>query len=207
MKDPTLKATILNCLGMQVACAAAFVFALACGSEQRRNESPTDSGLPESSQAGAPAAPPSSGGGGTAIWHAQHRTLDFTGDGVVDTVHLRAIGAAVDSLRIQLTFWSAGAERWQEEWASDYELVVPPPPADPLARAAHLRRRLDRTLASVEVEPFDSMAYVSMARTIDSTILRQPPVQQVSFTYGYETTVVLAWDRASGRLRLLHACC
>jgi hypothetical protein len=122
-------------------------------------------------------------------------------------VRLQATGRSADSLRIVLTFWSGGVERWREEWASDYELVDPPPLADGAARAEYVRQRLGRALASVEVEPFDSASYRTMADPVDSGVLRRPPSRQVSFAYGYETTVVLAWDQAAGRLRLLHACC
>jgi hypothetical protein len=143
----------------------------------------------------------------SAIWLTRERTLDFTGDGLPDTVRLRALGRSADSLRIELTFRSGGAVRWREEWASDYELAVAPPLADDAARDSFVRGRLDRALASVEVEPFDPAAYATMADPVDSAILRRPPHEQVSFAYGYETTVVLAWDPASARLERLHACC
>ena len=133
--------------------------------------------------------------------------MDFTGDGIPDTVQLRALGRVPDSLRIALVFWSGGAERWREDWASDYELVVAPALDNEAARAAFVRSRLERALASVEVEPFDRASYTTMADPVDSTVLRQPPPNQVSFAYGFETTVVLAWDPANARLRLLHACC
>jgi hypothetical protein len=143
----------------------------------------------------------------SAVWLDRHRTIDFTGDGVPDTVRLRALGRAADSLRIALTFWSAGAERWREEWASEYELVAPPGPADEAERSAFVRKRLDRALSSVEVEPFNAGSYTTMADPVDSAVLRQPPAHQVSFAYGFETTVVLVWDRLAGKLRRLYACC
>lgn len=143
----------------------------------------------------------------SAVWLTRERTLDFTGDGLPDTVRLRALGRSADSLRIELTFRSGGAVRWREAWASDYELAVAPPLADHAARDSFVRGRLDRALASVEVEPFDPAAYATMADPVDSAILRRPPHEQVSFAYGYETTVVLAWDPATARLERLHACC
>ena len=85
--------------------------------------------------------------------------------------------------------------------------MVAPPLDDEAARAAFVRSRLDRALASVEVEPFDPASYATMADPVDSAVLRKPPPNQVSFAYGYETTVVLAWDPASASLRRLHACC
>lgn len=173
------------------------LFIVAC---TRERQAPQTS----STSAGGPAA---SGVADSTVWLTRHRTIDFTGDGILDTVRLRAQGQAADSLRIALTFWSAGAERWREEWTSEYELVAPPPPAGEAARAAFLRQRLHRALSSVEVEPFDPAFYRTMADPVDSAILRRPPRQQVSFAYGYETTVVLAWDPGTGKLRRLYACC
>ncbi len=141
------------------------------------------------------------------VWFARERALDFTGDGQADTVELRATGRDPDSLRVALTFRSGGEVRWRAEWASEYELVDPPALSDSAARAGYVRSRLERALASVEVEPFDSASYVTMANPVDSAILRQPPAAQLSFAYGFETTVVLAWDPQDRKLRLLHACC
>lgn len=124
-----------------------------------------------------------------------------------DTVRLQALGRAADSLRIALTFRSGGAERWREEWGSEYELMVPTPPTEAAAREEYLRKRLERALASVRVEPFDSSDYVTMADPIDSAVLRRPPPHQVTYAFGFETTVVLAWDPVGRTLRRLHACC
>jgi hypothetical protein len=106
-----------------------------------------------------------------------------------------------------LTFRSGGELFWREEWASEYELVDPPPLADSAARAVYVRSRLERALASVEIEPFDRGAYATMADPVDSAVLRQPPLRQISYAYGFETTVALVWDPFNRELRLLHACC
>jgi hypothetical protein len=171
---------------------------LACTGDRRL----ADSSVTSESGASRP-----SGSMDSAAWFERQRTIDFSGDGVPDTVRLRALGSNADSLRIALTFVSGGVERWSEEWASGYELVDPPPLPDGPARAEYVRKRLDRALASVMVEPFDSSDYATMADPVDSAILRRPPPRQVVFAYGYETTVVLAWDAESGRLRRLHSCC
>jgi hypothetical protein len=149
----------------------------------------------------------SRGAADSTVWLTRERTMDFTGDGVPDTVRLRALGRTADSLRIALTFRSGGAERWREEWASEYELAVAPLFDSDPARSVFMRDRLDRALASVVVEPFDLSDYTTMAQPVDSAVLRQPPSQQVSFAFGFETTVVLAWDPATATLRRLHACC
>lgn len=180
--------------------AAALLFLLACSDDYQ---------APDATPASAPDASSQAAGRGAdaAVWLARQRVIDFTGDGVADTVRLRAVGPTADSLRITLTFWADGAERWREEWASEYELVDPPPLADAAARAEYVRRRLDRTVASVQIEPFDSSDYLTMADPVDSAVLRQPPSHQVSYAFGFETTVVLAWDPVDRKLWRLHACC
>ena len=158
-------------------------------------------------QAPDPSPPSATSVADSAVWLTRHRTLDFTGDGVADSVHLEAAGRSVDSLRIALTFVSGGVKRGGVEWASEYELVIPAAPTDDAARAEHLRKRLDRVIASVQVEPFDPTSYTTMAQEVDSAILRDPPTSQITFGFGYETRVVLAWDPVAERLRVLHSCC
>ena len=188
--------------------ALALLLILACNGDRQAPVPSSTSTPPAPSQADSAAGDSAAeGAADSAVWLTRERALDFTGDGMADTVRLSALGRAADSLRIALTFWSGGAERWREEWGSAYELMVPTPPADEAARAGYLRERLDRALGSVRVEPFDSSDYVTMADPVDSGILRRPPSQQVSFAYGFETTVVLAWDPATAKLRRLHACC
>src|SRR5690606_26466752 len=143
----------------------------------------------------------------SAVWLTRDRILDFTGDGIADTVRLTAVGSAVDSLRISLAFLSGGVERWRTEWGSEYELVIPAAPVEEAARAEHLPERLHRIMASIQVEPFNRIDYVTMAQPVDSALLRDPPARQVRFSYGYESMVVLGWDPVAGRLRVLHACC
>ena len=180
--------------------AAALLFLLACDDAYQAPDATPTSAPDASAQAAGRRAD-------SEVWLTRHRVIDFTGDGIADTVRLRAVGPTADSLRITLTFWSDGAERWREEWASEYELVDPPPLVDAAARAEYVRKRLDRTVASVQVEPFDSSEYLTMANPVDSSVLRQPPSHQLTYAFGFETTVVLAWDPAGQKLRRLHACC
>lgn len=180
--------------------SSALLLIVACTGEREGSDAPAASVTGAPTQAAGGAAD-------SAAWLTRQRVIDFTGDGVPDTVRLRAVGPTADSLAISLTFRSDGAERWREEWASEYELVDPPPLSDEAARAEYVRKRLDRTVASVQVEPFDSSDYVTMADPVDSAVLRQPPSHQLSYAFGFETTVVLAWDPVGRKLRRLHACC
>ena len=63
---------------------------------------------------GEPARPP------TADWYHAARALDLTGDGVADSVVLRAAGPSPDSLEITLSIRMDGRTAHQELWRSDY---------------------------------------------------------------------------------------
>lgn len=142
-------------------------------------------------------------------WYARGRRLDLTGDGRADSAHLEARGSRPDSLRIMLSLHVAGEEEHRETWGSSYELAL----ADTATRtrpgaAAYLRARLDSVLASVTLERFDAAAVRIM--TEDSAVLARldpAPTHRVSFAYGYETTVRLAWDAPRARFVRLWSCC
>jgi len=143
-----------------------------------------------------------------APWFREEREIDLTGDGRPDTVVIRADGPSSDRLAVTLSFMVDGAERWRERWHSDYMLIDPPEfPEGEASRAAYIRRGLRRTLEGVRVDPFDSTNYGQMADSIDSTVVRQPPREQITLGYGYETTLALAWDPVSKSFRHLWACC
>jgi hypothetical protein len=143
-----------------------------------------------------------------APWFREEREIDLTGDGRPDTIIVRADGPSSDRLLVTLSFRVDGAERWREQWHSDYMLIDPPefPEGEP-GRAAYIRRGLRRTLEGVSVKPFDSANYGQMADSVDSTIIRQPPREQILLGYGYETTLAVAWDPVSKSFRHLWACC
>ncbi len=141
-------------------------------------------------------------------WFHAQRALDLTGDGRPDTVTLRADGPSSDSLVITLSLSVGAQERWHEEWRSSYMLIDPPEfPNGEISRSAYIRQGLMRTLESVIVRPFDSTIYVWMAESIDSIIVQQPPAQEISLRYGYETTLMLFWDPKTLGFRLLWRCC
>jgi hypothetical protein len=154
--------------------------------------------------AAAPEAPPA-----TAPWYARATTLDLTGDGRPDSVHLEARGDRVDSLDVVLTIHVDGAERHLEAWGSSYELEF----VDSAVRVGSeaegiLRAKLDSVLASVEVLPLDAPAVRLMAE--DSVVLDSldtRPTQLIRFSYGFETTTRLAWDAPRERFVRLWSCC
>ena len=149
----------------------------------------------------ARAAPPS--------WYRRTRALDLTGDGRADSVRLDALGAKPDSLHITLALIVGGAVKHRESWGSSYELAL----ADSSLRSrpqvdALLRARLDSVLSGVVVQRLDAPGVRLMAE--DSAILAglQPrPTHRISFSYGYETTVRLAWDAPRQRFVRLWSCC
>ena len=140
-------------------------------------------------------------------WLCLVREVDLTADDAVDTVVVRATGRASDSLLITLTIRVNGQEAWREEWASSYELVDPPDFSSVSARDQYVRRSLQQTLESVSLAAFDRAGYEMMADAPDSVLLGEPPKYEIRFNYGYETTVVLMWDPASGSFRRLWTCC
>jgi hypothetical protein len=144
---------------------------------------------------------------GEAPWFLGKRALDLTSDGQLDTVILRADGPASNKLSIVLTLVVAGQERWRESYPSDYELTDPPSFPTDAARDKYVRAALLRTLAKVAVGPFDSLSYRQVVESPDSLILRRPPLEEVTVSYGYETTVVLVWHPDSMTFRVLYECC
>lgn len=145
----------------------------------------------------------------TAPWYARATTLDLTGDGRPDSVHLEARGERVDSLDVVLTIHVDGVERHREAWGSSYELEF----VDSAVRAGPeaegiLRGKLDSVLASVEVLSLDAPAVRLMAE--DSVVLDSldtRPTQLIRFSYGYETTTRLVWDAPRARFVRMWSCC
>ena len=187
--------------GMPTLRAAAATILLGCTTGE------TDAGPGRDS--GAKAAPDSVASAEAQPWYRRARALDLTGDGRADTARLVAAGTRPDSLRITLELIVDGEAKHREGWGSTYELAI----ADS-ARAAGegadslLRARLDSVLASVVVQRFDAPGVRLMAE--DSAILDslQPrPTHRISFAYGYETTVRLAWDAPRRRFVRLWSCC
>lgn len=157
----------------------------------------------------ATAAADSSARAVTAPWYRRTRALDLTDDGQADSARLEAVGERLDSLRITLVLFVGTAVTHREAWSSSYELAL----ADSSLRGrpetgALLRARLDSVLSSVRVQRLDAPGVRLMAE--DSAILAgiEPrPTHRVSFSYGYETMVRLAWDARRRRFIRLWSCC
>jgi len=189
---PLLLGTIQIAAVVGIGCSAA--------DEARDPASATASGSAADSSA-AVSAPP--------VWYSRVRTLDLTRDGRADSVHLQAVGARPDSLRISLSFFVAGEQKHREAWGSSYELAL----VDSAARWSPrvdtvLRARLDSVLASVVVEDLDAPGVRLMAE--DRAViagLEPRPTQRVSFSYGYESTTRLVWDSPRERFVRLWSCC
>jgi hypothetical protein len=144
-----------------------------------------------------------------APWYRRTRMLDLTGDGRADSIHLEAVGARPDSLRVTLSLVVDGEEKHRETWGSSYELAL----LDTAARRspdldAVLRAKLDSVLASVVMERLDAPGVRLMAEDSATIAGVDPrPTHRVSFSYGYETTVRLAWDGPRLRFVRLWSCC
>jgi hypothetical protein len=119
------------------------------------------------------------------------------------------VGTRTDSLRVTLSLLVDGEEKHREVWGSGYELALVdsaarvPPRADSLLRA-----RLDGVLASVASDRLGAPGMRLMAEDSSALAGLEPrPTRGVSFAYGYETTVRLAWDAARSRFVRLWSCC
>jgi len=176
---------------MQLLASLGVAAAIACGT---------------TSAAARPAAMPA---GDPAHFHTRTLLRDLNGDGRADSAVLVARGPRPDSLHVVLTLFVDGVDAHREEWGSEYELID----VDDSVRVrpridAHMRERFDAALASVTVVPLDTAELALMSydpAVLDSVTPR--PTSQIVFSYGYESTVVLAWD--AGRRRLIHlwSCC
>jgi hypothetical protein len=155
-----------------------------------------------------PSAPADSAAPAGPLWYQRARSIDLTGDGQSDSARLEAVGVRADSLRITLALIVGGAVKHQERWGSSYELALTDSSLRGPAVDTLLRAKLDSVLSSIRVQPFDASGVRVMAE--DSAILAsvEPrPTHRVSFSYGYETTVRLAWDAPRQRLIRLWSCC
>jgi hypothetical protein len=169
-------------------------------------------GCQSSETADAPARDTSRDGMATVLpplWYERARALDLTGDGRPDRVRLTAAGTNPDSLNVTLFLIIDGEEKHRERWGSSYELAL----VDSVARLRPrvdtvLRAQLDSVLASVVVERLDAHGVRLMAEdSVALAGLDPRPSHRVSFSYGYESTVRLAWDPRRKRFVRLWSCC
>ena len=141
-------------------------------------------------------------------WYRKSRLLDLTGAGPRDSVVVSASGTQPDSLHITLKLFVDGKEAYAVGWDSDYELIdVDSLDRKPPRLANFIRHSLDGVLGRVKREPL-GLDMVRMRG--DSTTLKHfttLPTHEVRISYGYESTVVLAWDPNSQRFLALWGCC
>lgn len=144
-----------------------------------------------------------------APWYQGARTLDLTGDGRPDSVHLVAVGTRPDSLAISLSLLVDGEEQHREEWGSSYELAL----VDSASRLRPrvdtiLRTALDSVLAGVVVQRLGTPDHPIMAEDSAALAELEPrPTHVVMFSYGYETMIRLVWDAPRRRFVRLFSCC
>ena len=131
------------------------------------------------------------------------------GDEQLDSAHLAAAGARVDSLQVTLRLFVGGVEKHREEWGSSYELAfLDSARFQPAQFDSLLRAKLDTVLASIVVQRLDAPSVRLMAE--DSAILAgldPRPTHRISFSYGFETTVRLVWDAPRQQFVRLWSCC
>jgi hypothetical protein len=175
-----------------------------CSRDDRRPSAgaPADSAEPGRSVGSPDSATP-------AAWYDRTRTIDLSGDGRPDRVRLEAVGSLPESLRVILTIHVDGEEKLREAWTSADELAhLDLPARSPGEVESTVRTRLDRVLESVTPHRLGAPGLRLMAE--DSTALAglaPRPTDGVVFSYGFETTVRLAWDAPGRRYVRLFTCC
>jgi hypothetical protein len=119
------------------------------------------------------------------------------------------VGPRTDSLRVTLSLLVDGEEKYREVWGSSYELaLVGPATLVPPRADSILRVQLDGVLASVALDRLGAPGMRLVAEDSSALAGLEPrPVYGVSFAYGYETTVRLAWDASGNRFVRLWSCC
>jgi hypothetical protein len=124
-------------------------------------------------------------------------------------VHIEAHGTLPDSARVILAIFVDGVEKHREEWGSSYELALVDSAARALPRAESvLRAKLDTVLESVSLRRIGAADMRLMAEdSAPLSRLSRRPDHGVSFSYGYETMVRLAWDAAREQYVRLWSCC
>ena len=104
------------------------------------------------------------------VWHEGSRVLDVTGDGVGDTVSVRAYGTVPESLAVALTFTANGREVFRQVWGSDYELIDPPFPRPATREVVErfLHARFDSVIAGISVGALDASSLDSAWTTVSA---------------------------------------
>jgi hypothetical protein len=191
---------------------AGLLLAAGCTSEQPPPDDTAaagaDSTLPVAA-ADPNVAEPTAPSADTVVFFRAARVLDLTGRGARDSVVLTARGERLDSLAVRLSVFAEGREAYTESWGSSYELALEDSVrgAGNEAIATYLRSKFESELAAVERRPFDREQLELMG---DTAVLREfasPISHEIVFAYGYETTVVLAYDEDDGVFRKLRSCC
>jgi hypothetical protein len=142
-------------------------------------------------------------------WYSRARALDLTGDSRTDSARLDAVGTRPDSLEITLTLIVDGTVMHREHWGSSDELTLVDSAVQNSPQVnSILRAQLDSVVSSVRVQRFDAPGVRLMAEdSVTLAGLEPHPTHRVSFSYGYETTVRLAWDAPRRRFVRLWSCC
>jgi hypothetical protein len=196
-------------IGFVCILVAAVSTASGCTGDEKRHEPGPVRNEPGSSAPSTRDAVASPADHAAAPWYRRARELDLTGDGRPDSVQVEADGSLPDSVRVVLAIFVDGVEKHREEWGSSYELALVDSAARALPRAETvLRAKLDTVLESVSLRRIGAADMRLMAE--DSAPLSRlsgQPGHGVSFSYGYETMVRLAWDVAREEFVRLWSCC
>ncbi len=157
---------------------------------------------------------------GPPLWYKHVLQRDVTGDGRAESLVLRAYGTRGDSLQILFTIMSGGDEVFRTTWQSESELVDPPLPSTP-SRAAldsFMRVRLDAFFNRLDISSVDTSAIGNGSKPSDCPNnaadcraivddIRRNTKYQLTFSYGYESIITIAWSERFHRFVEIAACC
>lgn len=163
-----------------------------------------------------------------SVWYEKATERDLTGDGRPETLLLRALGSAPDSLIIRFTIEGTGGTLYRAQWLSSWYFFYYPEPLDSIPRETverTVRRHLEEFLSPdkfrrVRDEPGltpeerelgDAYAldyYAGRARA-DSILQEMLDRNVPTFTYfsGYELIRTIAWSPSKGRFYVILECC
>lgn len=124
-----------------------------------------------------------------APWYEQSRSVDLTGDGVADSVVLRAYGSHAESLDVALSIFVGPEEAFRETWNSSYELKDPPWDSTPAPGVidSFIRSQFTATLQGVTASPLDQSIFVRPAVLPPGRPWEDDPVQKIASSFQWES--------------------
>jgi len=119
------------------------------------------------------------------VWFSESRSVDLTGDGVSDSVALRAYGTLAESLDVDLSIYVGGEEVFRESWESGYELIDPPwdRPWNPAIVDSFMRAQFHTTIQGMSASPLPTTMFVRPAVIPADKPWEEGPVDMIASAF------------------------